>query len=112
MKTKYIIFLLLGFAWLAFAPQVRAQYSVTDYVVRANGDPWVDLAGQGTDIPEIAPSSAFDFERVSNEITLPFNYRFVNLITNKFKVEQDGSVICGGASTWPDGMTIDFGISP
>ena len=112
MKHKYSLLFTIAFLCLVLLPAAKAQYSVTDYVVRANGDPFVDLDGQGTEITELEPNSTFDFGKVSNEITLPFNFRFVNLITNKIKVESDGSVICGGSSSWPDGANIDDGISP
>jgi len=110
MKKIYALFLgLLAFASLALVPAAQAQYSVTSYLVRANNNPFVANSG-GTVISELTPNTQYWYYHVSNEVTIPFNYRFSNLVTNKFKVESDGTVICGGTATWPDGCIYDYGM--
>lgn len=112
MKKIYALLLgLLAFACLAFVPAAQAQYSVTSYDVRTNANPWVDQSG-GTEISELKPTSVYWYYHVSNEVTIPFNYRYINMITNKFKMESDGTVICGGTATWPDGIIYDYGQWP
>src|SRR5439155_1068852 len=113
MKKIYALFLgLLAFAWLALVPAAQAQYSVNSYLVRVNHNAFVSVAGTGSDISELTPTSQYWYYHVSNEVTIPFNYRFSNLVTNKFKVESDGTVICGGTATWPDAAIYDYGQWP
>ncbi len=104
MKKTYAFLLsLLVVALSGFAGTANAQYTMADYNVKANGDPYVALSG-ATDIPEITPTNTYDYSKISNEITLPFNFRYVNIITNKIKVTQHGSVIVGGTDQVPDGV--------
>ena len=103
---KKNILLLFALICLALAPTAQAQnYTPASYDVVANGDPWNSIAGQGTDIPELAPTSQYDDCRVSNEITIPggFVYRFCNTLTSVFRCESDGNIICGALS-WPDNV--------
>ena len=79
-------------------------YSVADYNVQVNCDPWQEI--QGDPIPSLDGQY---FERVSDEITLPFQFQYINLVTDKIKVVGDGSVIFGGSLSWPDEAQYDFG---
>ena len=93
-------------AVVASAPlRLRAEtYAVSDYNVRVNCDPWEEIQGD--------PVSSLDgdyFERVSDEIQLPFQFQYINLVTDKIKVMGDGSVIFGGSLSWPDEALYDFG---
>src|SRR5579864_7340251 len=110
MKKIYALFLsMLAFACLALVPAVQAQYSITDYSIRVVPNAFVDLSGQGTDITEIDNVGLYEYYRVSNEITLPFTFRYINTVTNKIKVEQTGNVIVGGSASWADGANYDYG---
>ncbi len=110
MKKIYALVLgLLAFAWLAVVPAAHAQYTITSYDITTNHNAWSSIAGQGSDISEITAANQYEYYKVSNEITLPFNFRFVNTVTNKVKVEQDGDIIVGGSAQWPDGQTYDYG---
>ena len=72
MKKTYAFLLsLLIVALSGFAGTANAQYTIADYNVRANGDPYVALSG-ATDIPEITPTNTYDYSKFSNDITLPF----------------------------------------
>jgi len=89
-----------------------AQYSVNSYSVIGNTDPWQSLNG-GTEITECEPNAndllSTEFSVVSNDITLPFNFRFLNMVTNKIKVlGMSGSVIAGGSDSWPDNQYYDY----
>lgn len=104
MKKTYAFLLsLLVVALFGFAGTANAQYTLSSYNVIANGDPYVSLSG-GTDIPEITPSNTYAYDKISNDITLPFNFRYINIVTNKIKVTQQGSVIVGGSDQVPDGV--------
>ncbi len=108
MKKIYALLLgLLAFAWLALVPAAQAQYTCGTYNVRADATAFSTIDGQGTSITELNNNAVY--YNVSNEIVLPFNFRFVNLVTNKIKVEGDGTVICGGSDSWPNGQTYDYG---
>src|SRR5580692_8294758 len=112
MKKIYALFFgFLAFALLALVPAAQAQYTVNSYAVRTNNNPYVSVSG-GNDITELTPTSQYWYYHVSNDVTIPFNYRFSNIITNKFKVESDGTVICGGSASWPDGCNNDYGQWP
>ena len=109
MKKIYALFLcMLAFASLALVPAAKAQYAVTDYVIRANHNSYVGTSG-ATEITSLTPTSIYWYYFVSQEVTIPFTYRFENLVTNKFKVVSTGNVICGGSATWPDGANYDYG---
>src|SRR4051812_11134891 len=97
---KLYAFLWCVIALVALAPLgLRAQpYTLNDYFVRVNCDPWQEIAGN--DITELNNGGV---NTVSNEITIPFNFRYINLITNKVRVTANGNVIVGGASTYPVG---------
>ena len=111
MKKIYALLLgLLAFAWLALVPAAEAQYTATSYTVRTNTSPWVSVSG-ATEISDLTPPNTTPYYTVQpSEISLPFNYRFANLVTNKFKVKNDGSVICGGSAQWPDVQIYDYGV--
>ena len=109
MKKIYALFLcMLAFSWLAVVPAAQAQYLLTDYIIRTNHNTFNSVEGQGTSIPELLAGSPYNYYNVSNEITLPFNFRYINLVTNKIKVTSCGTVICGGSAQWPDAQIYDY----
>lgn len=111
MKKIYALLLgLLAFASLAVVPAAHAQYPVTSYSVRANTNAFVPISG-GTEITDLKPTTIYWYYRVQpSEVSLPFNYRFCNLVSNKFKVCSDGTVICGGSAQWPDACLYNYGV--
>ncbi|MDP4231675.1 MAG: hypothetical protein Q8916_14850, partial [Bacteroidota bacterium] len=104
MKKIYALLLgILAFAFLALAPSAEAQYSATSYVVKVNTNPWSSIAGIGSDVSEMTPNSTYVYYALSNEITVPFSFRYINVVTNKIKITTSGSVIVGGDAQVPAG---------
>ncbi|MBS1903769.1 MAG: T9SS type A sorting domain-containing protein [Bacteroidetes bacterium] len=111
MKKLYTLLVgLLMLAFFASAKDAQAQYSPSSYSAVVNTDPWVALTG-GTTVSELASFNTDFFTmcyKFSNEITLPFNFRYCDLITNKIKIKGNGGVVMGGSATVPDAAVYDY----
>ncbi|HYM21228.1 MAG TPA: T9SS type A sorting domain-containing protein [Candidatus Kapabacteria bacterium] len=112
MKKLYaLLFGVFVAAFLLLGQDAFAQYTPGSYTVQKNADTWNAISG-GTQVKEIMSTSAGDFfQKVyefSNEITIPFNIQFVNLLTNKIKISGSGSIVMGGSASVPDNIIYDY----
>ncbi|MDP4236090.1 MAG: hypothetical protein Q8919_06555, partial [Bacteroidota bacterium] len=104
MKKTYLLYL-FALMLLALVPAAHAQYSCASYVVKVDGTPWSSISGIGSDVSEMTPNATFVNGPLSNEITVPFSFRYINIVTNKIKITVSGSVIVGGDGQVPTGAT-------
>ena len=105
MQHRYrLLFLFLIGLWLNTS-SAQAQYQIGDYLVRAVPSNFQDISGAGQDITADIVGSIYDASwRVSkSEYTMPFNFRWINTVSNKIKVTGLGGVIIGGNSTVSEG---------
>src|ERR1043165_6961369 len=112
MKKVYALLLsMLVVAFLTPCEKANAQYTCSSYSVIANSDAWSPISSN--EITEAEPNSgdlcSTYYSKISNDITVPFSFRFCNIVTNKIKVEGiSGNVICSGSDSWPDNVLYDI----
>jgi hypothetical protein len=113
MKKLYaLLFGVLAIATLLIGQDAVAQYSPSSYTSTKNTDAWTPLSG-GTSVRELLPTTTSgDFWNklygFSNEITMPFSFQFVNLLTNKLKISGSGSLVMGGSASVADNIIYDY----
>lgn len=88
----------------------RAQtYTFADYLVRTIPNDFQDISGIGTDVSSHTSQWDWYYRVHPNEITIPFNFRWLNTVSNKIKITSQGAVVLGGAAEIPDGVTYLYG---
>jgi len=113
MKKIYALLLsMLAVVFLVPSQKANAQYTCSSYSVMTHMDAYSEISSN--EITEIEPKAgdffcSNEYGVVSNDITLPFQFRFANIVTNKFKViGNSGSVIASGSDSWPDNIIYDI----
>ena len=107
MRRLYALLLLALTIGIGLSEAQAQTYTLQNYLVRSIPPDFQDISSFGTDVtPAIVTGSIYDFyQRVSpNEYTIPFNFRWINTITNKFKVTGSGHVVIGGNTEMPAGI--------
>src|SRR5687768_7683341 len=89
---------------LASITSANAQtYSISSYLTRVFSGAYNDINGTTIDAVK-AGGYQYNYYYMSNEITMPFNFRFINIVTNKVKTDATGNVIFG----LPDRILYDY----
>jgi hypothetical protein len=103
---KLYAFCMTAFVLLGFLSQnVKAQtYTPASYLVRTQAATWEDASG-GTTVASLMTSLYYDYWSISEELTLPFNFRLADRVSNKIKITSMGTVVLGGSSNVPDNVT-------
>ena len=101
MQHRYRLLLFL-FLLLGLSSKAQAQtYTFADYLVRTIPSDFVDISGIGTDVSSHSQQYDWYYRVNPNEITIPFNFRWLNTVSNKIKITSQGSIILGGEAEVP-----------
>src|ERR1043165_6721218 len=112
MKKIYVLLLsMLAVVFLVPGQKAVAQYTCSSYSVLTHMDAYSEISSN--EITEIEANNgdicSTEYSKVSNDITLPFQFQFANIVTNKIKVEgNSGSVVASGSDSWPDNVVYDY----
>ena len=103
MKKLYV-FLATVITVLSLGTGAFAQtFAASDYKMRVHGDTYVPLSNPS--VIWSAPNYS-QYNYVSGQVTMPFNIRLFNVISNKFRVTATGDMIFArdaNFSNWPEG---------
>ncbi|HET6512577.1 MAG TPA: hypothetical protein VFH43_10330, partial [Candidatus Kapabacteria bacterium] len=88
---------------MSFSKATAQTYTIGDYLVRTIPNNFQDISGSGLDISADIGFTENDLHlQVSlSEYTIPFNFRWINYVSNKIKVTGNGSIVLGGHAEWP-----------
>ena len=109
MKQFYLFFMAAILAVCLGVMPASAQ-TASDYTVRIHGDPYVPLSDPTT---VYTSPHYYDYYMQSGipEVTIPFNIKYFDLVTNKIKVTCHGDIIVQRDASWsnaPSGIQIYY----
>src|SRR5687768_4391859 len=104
MRKLYALFVLALTMGVCLSDSKAETYTFNDYLVRTIPRDFVDISGIGTDVTSHTNQYDWYYRVNPTEFTIPFNFRWLNTVSNKIKITSQGSVIIGGEAENPASM--------